>query len=75
MAPGIQSSAAGDSLARQMFKSRPTMIAVLVVTGVMGVAIASIVFGTLGWATVTALLFAVFGQWTFETRGSTLMPD
>ena len=75
LTPGVQSSAAGDSLARQMLRSRPTMIAVLVVSGVMGVAIGSVVFGTLGWATVTALLFAAFGQWTFETRGSMLMPN
>lgn len=70
MAPGVQPTPAADSLTQRMFRSRPTMIAILVVTGIMGVAMGSIVFGTLGWATVTALLFAVFGQWTFETRRS-----
>jgi hypothetical protein len=65
LAPGVQPSPAADSLTQHMIRSRLFTIAILVITAITGGGIASVALGTLGWATTTALLFAIFGRWTF----------
>lgn len=69
LTPGMQPSPVADSLTQQIVRSRPFTMGILVFTAFIGAGVAGLALGTLGWATATALLFAVFGRWAFDRPG------